>query len=192
MSTVYLSIGFPKTGSTAVQTFLRENEGLLEKEGYCFPDFTKVLGDGNRYRDRNAHFLAYNAGSLKLRDEAVIRQRGLQELGRLAQSFPNIILSDELLCKSSVRRKNFWTDLLEDFQKAGCELKVIVYLRRQDLFIESWWNERVKSKHFEAMTFTEFLEDGKIFEWPLDYYEFLKHTEKYIKRENLIPRVYDR
>lgn len=192
MATVYLGIGFPKTGSTAVQTFLRENQQLLEKKGYCFPDFTGVIGDGNRYRDRNGHFLAYNAGSLKLRDEAAIRGRALRELGRLAGKFPNIILSDELLCKSSVRRENFWTNVLEDFHKLGCELKVIVYLRRQDLFIESLWNERVKSKHFETQSFTEYLEDGKVFEWPLDYYEFLKKTEKYINRENLIVRVYEK
>ena len=32
MGTVHLSIGTPKTGTTAVQTFLRENEELLHKQ----------------------------------------------------------------------------------------------------------------------------------------------------------------
>lgn len=35
MATVYLAIGTAKVGTTAVQSFLRENEKNLEKQGYC-------------------------------------------------------------------------------------------------------------------------------------------------------------
>lgn len=37
MSTVYLCIGTPKTGTTALQSFMRENEKLLNEQGYAFP-----------------------------------------------------------------------------------------------------------------------------------------------------------
>ncbi len=33
MTNVYLSIGMPKTGATAIQTFLRENQNISENKG---------------------------------------------------------------------------------------------------------------------------------------------------------------
>ena len=60
MSTVYISIGTPKTGTTALQTFLRENENELNKQGYCYPMLE--LGIAPYYADRNGPFLAMGVG----------------------------------------------------------------------------------------------------------------------------------
>ena len=55
MPTLYLHIGTPKTGTTALQNFLPANEEVLEQHGICYPDF------GFRYAGlgvhRNGHFL---------------------------------------------------------------------------------------------------------------------------------------
>ena len=39
MPTLYLHIGTPKTGTTALQNFLPANEEVLEQHGICYPDF---------------------------------------------------------------------------------------------------------------------------------------------------------
>jgi hypothetical protein len=55
MTTLYLHIGMPKTGTTAIQNFLTDNAEALKKYGICYPDL------GFRYPSigipRNAHFL---------------------------------------------------------------------------------------------------------------------------------------
>ena len=39
MAKAYLHIGMPKTGTTAIQCFLRDNREELKKQGFCYPDF---------------------------------------------------------------------------------------------------------------------------------------------------------
>ena len=55
MKTVYLHIGMPKTGTTALQMFLPLNEEALSQNGFSYPlmpfEFENI---GKR---RNAHFL---------------------------------------------------------------------------------------------------------------------------------------
>ena len=49
MPTLYLHIGTPKTGTTALQNFLPANEEVLEQHGICYPDF------GFRYTGLGVH-----------------------------------------------------------------------------------------------------------------------------------------
>ena len=59
MTTVYLCVGLQKTGTSALQKFLRMNEAELMKQGYCYP-LLKLEID-KKYNDRNGHFLVYRA-----------------------------------------------------------------------------------------------------------------------------------
>lgn len=192
MGTVYLSIGTPKTGTTAVQTFLRENEGLLNKQGYCYPDFTSEFGKGNRYKNRNGHFLIFNEGNVFQFDEAAVQAKAFQILEDLAKRYENIILSDEEIWKIGTRRENFWQKTVGDFQKIGCELKVIVYLRRQDLFIQSLWNQNVKSRFvMRTESFEEYRTTDAFLNYPLDYFKHLSNIAEAVGKENLIVRPYE-
>ncbi len=191
MSTVYLNIGTPKTGTTAVQSFLRENESLLEQKGYCFPDLTPVTGK-RRYQDRNGHFLIHNAGNPQKQDGDLVREKGFRMLGELAQKYPNIILSDEELWKTGGRMKGFWPYMAEEFRKIGCEVKIIVYLRRQDLFIQSLWNQNVKSRYMRRTeSFEECMEKNLFSYFPLNYYEHLLKVNECIKKEDIIVRPFE-
>lgn len=192
MPTVYLSIGTPKTGTTAIQTFLRENEAFLNQQGYCFPDFTLEIGNGG-YRDRNGHFLIYNEGNEIQYDEDEIREEGFRAIGKLAKKYPNIILSDEELWKGSGKRSGFWADAKKGFEKIGCRLKVIVYLRRQDLFIQSLWNQNVKSKLVRRTeSFEECMANNLFSYFPLDYYEHLCGIAECVDKQDIIVRPYER
>ena len=191
MATVYLNIGTPKTGTTAIQSFLRENEALLNRLGYCFPELSHEVGIRG-YKDRNGHFLICNAGSRYQYDEVIVREKGFRAVERLAGKYSNIILSDEELWKSAGKREGLWQLIDEEFRKIGCEMKIIVYLRRQDLFIQSLWNQNVKSKYMRRTeSFEECMEQNVFRYFPLNYYRHLSRMTKYLKKENIIVRPYE-
>lgn len=193
MTTIYLCIGLPKTGTTATQTFLSENRDLLEKQGYCFPELK--TGTDSRFKNRNGHFLAYRSDhpdkEMKKQEENAIREKGFQLLEKLANTYPNIVLSDEAIWKISAQKKGFWEDITERFKAINCQLRVIVYLRRQDLFIQSLWNQNIKSQVKWTKKFDDFIEKKAYSYFPLNYYEQLTRIAGYIGQENIIVRVYE-
>lgn len=65
MATLYLHIGTPKTGTTAIQNFLPLNKSLLNEQGFCYPDFGYRYYGVNRYR--NGHFLVHRRKKLRSR-----------------------------------------------------------------------------------------------------------------------------
>lgn len=193
MSTVYLHIGTPKTGTTALQNFLPANEEILEKHGICYPDF------GFRYKGlgiyRNAHFLVVNhygeKGEKLIEKEREDYERGLDCLEECAKKFSKIILSDEGIWKQSVKEAdNFWEKLKEDFDKRNLDLKIIVYLRRQDLFVQSHWAQQVKEGR--CYDFNEYLEAPICKNYPLDYYAYFKVLSDVFGKDALIVRVFEK
>lgn len=55
MKTLYLHIGTPKTGTSAIQIFCKDNQEALKKQGYYYPIFDFKYF--NVKTVRNAHFL---------------------------------------------------------------------------------------------------------------------------------------
>lgn len=195
MTTVYISIGTPKTGTTALQSFMRENEKLLEKQGYSYPRFD--IGLKNIFRDRNGHFLVNNLTMNDFDEEQqkaqnVINEKAFKELKKIAEKYDNIILSDEQIWYRCNYTENFWQELVNNFKAINCQVKIIVYLRRQDQIIQSLWNQLVKMYQRKNRPFKESIEAGDFNYFPLDYYRHLKKIEKYIGKENLIVRPYER
>lgn len=194
MANVYLSIGMPKTGTTVIQTFLRENEGLLKSQGYSFPELK--VGVGSRYRNRNGHFLAYRCEDPDLeaakKKEADVREKAYGLLKAQAENYPNIILSDEALWKIGAKTNKFWENAVNSFSGIGCQLKVVVYLRRQDLFVQSLWNQNVKSEYVRwTVSFDEYIKRNGFAYFPLDYYKEIKKIAECLGSENVLVRVYE-
>ena len=60
MSTFYLHVGTPKTGTTAIQNFMKENQAVLEKHDYAYPLFYEYGMTGDEAGiARNAHPLIF-------------------------------------------------------------------------------------------------------------------------------------
>ena len=195
MTTVYLCIGMQKTGTSALQRFLRLNsEGELKKQDCCYP-FLK-LGIDKKYNDRNGHFLVYRAleleGEERKRRETEVKTKAFEILSEVAKEYSTIILSDELIWHRSQQIENFWSKTVEDFKKINCDVKFHVYLRRQDLFIQSLWNQSIKAMPRIEKSFQECMETNHFKYYPLDFYEHLQKISKAVGRENLIVRVYER
>lgn len=196
MTNVYLSIGMPKTGTTAIQTFLRENEKTLKRQGYSFPELK--VGVGGRYRNRNGHFLAFRCENPDLEakaakeKEAAVREKAYRLLKKQAEMYPQIILSDESIWKTGANTEGFWADAADNFAKIGCQLKVVVYLRRQDLFIQSLWNQNLKSERVRwTRSFDECIKKNRFSNYPMDYYKEIKKISEHLGSENVLVRVYE-
>ena len=189
MTTVYLCIGTMKTGTSSLQTFMRNNAQELENQGYCYP---KNQIPGRNIFNRNAYFLIYKPYTEEEPSEDEVRAKGMEQIEELAKEYDNIVLSDELIWHYSGRRKYFWHRTKEEFEKIGCQVKVVVYLRRQDELVQSLWNQNVKSGERWNITFKEFIDNKKYRYFPLDYYKKLTQISNIMGKENMIVRVYER
>lgn len=194
MPTLYLHIGTPKTGTTALQNFLPANEEVLEQHGICYPDF------GFRYAGlgvhRNGHFLVTcnykdEFGNRVPEKEEADYQEGLRKLEEVGKRFPKIILSDEGIWKQSITdRENFWERLNKDLKRIGFDIKIVVYFRCQNLFVQSHWAQKIKEGG--KYDFHEYLESPVFTEYPLDYYEYMHMLASIFGKEALIIRVFEK
>lgn len=192
MATLYLHIGIPKTGTTALQNFMAQNQEALQQHGICFPDF------GYRYPNigiyRNGYFLVapyITQDKQKYTDRPGNEyEEGLNKVAELAQKYDKIILTDEAIWKRSKNRPDFWPRLKEDLSKREISLRIIVYLRRQDLWVQSFWSQKVKTG--SGLSFHEYIASLKEIGYPMDFYAYMNMLSGIWGKDALIIRVYEK
>lgn len=190
MSTLYLHIGTPKTGTTAIQHFLASNKRILQSKGYIFPNFEMRFE--NVPPKRNAHFLidkVYNKEADTLDYKTQINQC-YESIYTALETYENVILTDEAIWHACIKIDNFWEDLNERIISRGHQLKLIVYLRRQDEFIQSYWKYKVLEK--ETGAFMKYVNSKKYAFFPLNYHTHLTSIAEKIGKDNIIIRVYEK
>lgn len=192
MSTIFIHVGTPKTGTSAIQFFCNKNRKLLKKKGVCYPNLGfEFPGIG---MERNGYFMNCREkgedGKRLHKKEAEIVKAGMNKLAGLLERFPNVVLSDEHFWNNKEMTAEKWAKYREQFAKMGAEIKLIVYLRRQDLLIQSYWAQQVK----ETMTasFKHYIDSGKYKYFNVDYYKRLEELAKGVGKENIIVRVYEK
>lgn len=192
MSTIFIHVGTPKTGTSAIQVFCSKNRKLLKSKGFCYPDMGfRFPGIGV---NRNAHFmnkkiLDEQKKRIPEEEEKLVAQ-GMEKIQRLLEKFPNIILSDEFFWNNKSLNSEKWKQYKEMFEAMGAQVKVIVYLRRQDLVIQSYWAQQVKETM--TMSFERYIESGKYKTFKVDYYKRLEEIAQAMGRENIVVRVYEK
>lgn len=195
MKTLYLHIGTPKTGTTAIQCLCEENQELLKEKGYYYPIFPyQFFNVSNR---RNGCFLY---GRMRDRDgnrDIEAEQNAYQDCMKHVQKafgkYDNIILSDEGLWTNGFREeKSVWERLKAQVDEGRFEVKVIVYLRPQEEFLYSWWSQRIKEcvGREDKLEWKDMLKQLPTIK--LDYYDMLQKIAKYIDKSNIIVRRFDR
>ena len=192
MKTLYVHIGTPKTGTKSIQSFCWENRQVLEKSGCCYPDLSALCPQCVPIK--NGHFLLEQEEE---REEGcgmpTAYTCGLAQVRKLFSSFDNVVLSDEGIYRETYRRRaSLWQELKDEGERAGFSVKIIVYLRRQDMFLESLWNQHIKMKKVSTseQSWEEFM-SAMPKSLQLDYYEKLESIASVLGRDHVIVRRFE-
>ncbi len=198
MKTLYLHIGTPKTATTSIQRFCDSNQQALEAHGYTYPDFP--FHYEHKGRSRNALFLTtqildQNGKRLRAQEEKNL-QEGYALIDDAFQKFDSVILSDEMiwhLTHPGRERAHLWEELKGKSREGGYSVKIIVYLRRQDCYCSSYWNQIIKKgvDPWQTRTWEEWLQNKGFLRF-LQYYEKLEGIAEVFGRENIVVRRFER
>lgn len=193
--------GIPKTGTTSLQRFLYENRVQLERYGWCYPDLRKELPNIHSWPDVIIKNVIFYKEAEKKEDGICYIRRGdlltntkewdeiwKQLLIHLEDN--NVIISDESL----------WYDIdtfLLEAKKKYNNIKLVVYLRKQDRSAESMWNQRIKGRRHCIETLWEFIDTdaaGKEID-SMEGFHYLKRLNRIgeiIGDSNVIVRVFEK
>lgn len=171
-----IHIGTPKTGTSTIQQFLSENQSQLNEAGFSYPIIQKgkfkyingaILDNYiiNGYVDKE------NAGWKAFWKDV----KGLLQNRYVIISWENISLSYNL--------NDFFSAVKNEYEN----ICVIVYLRRQDRYLESLWNQAVKFGACNKMSFYPWVSMRS-----LAYKEKIDTIAQGIGKENMLVRVYEK
>jgi len=148
----YIHIGLPKTATTTIQYFLTTHRDALLRRGVLYPR-SIAMSDGHAELHRvlglavEPESVPWLAGLRKQLDGEDVIASLLKETRRTEADI--VILSSEAL--AFMHRPAALRQAL-----APHPVRILIYLRRQDSFLASFYNQLIKSGLYAA-TFEEFL-----------------------------------
>lgn len=182
MKTIYLHIGTHKTASTALQTFFWKNRELLLQE-----DIQPINAiEGHKFY---SCFLWHHPWRAFLNAETDRTQWTEAFLEKLQNSNADkILISSEFF---SVLNKDLIGKLRHLFR--SYHVKIICYVRRQDLWLESFYQEIVKAEPVFSPPFDRWLELLPPFPTSIcNSYDMLKNWAEIFGKENLTVRPFEK
>lgn len=148
MGKIYVHCGLHKTGTTALQIVLGNHDDELRKAGFLFPRTGSIENFGPAQ-----HNIAWQLAN----DRRFNQSRGdLNALFAEIDGYKgNVILSSEDF-ESSLAHKDRLLPLLQLAQSMGRRIVFIVYLRNQNSYLESLYQEMLK--HGLADEYTDYFD----------------------------------
>jgi hypothetical protein len=174
MRKLFLHVGVHRTATTSIQRFMRANGEVLLGKGYLHP-----FGVARH----NAVVSRMRYGTLSVTEFAQDLQRRMDGKGGWVQA---AVVSDEDM--SMIEDFSLFAPLAEFF-----DVKVVVSLRRQDLWLESWYLQNLKwqwNPSLAHLTFDEFFAARGEFLW-IDYATRLGHYEAVFGPGSVIAGVFE-
>jgi len=184
---IYLHIGIPKTGTTAVQYFLKKNNQALLKQGVLIPK--SVLTPNNEIltlyaTKKTTNKLISRSKTWTKESVSNFPQKLNKEIAKHYNKINKIILTNEGL-SVSVTKKNEFEALKEIINIKDFQIKIILYLRRQDEYILSAYSTNVRRGRTSEFDISNPIN-------VLNYDKFLSNWESEFGFENIIVKVYDK
>lgn len=178
---VHLHIGTHKTGTTVLQQTLAENPQTLAQQGYLYP-----RAGWHQYAQ---HFLAFEKKGSVNTGMTFEGETAWSDLRQEIDQFDgnNIIISSEEF--STLTAPDKIIELKEELK--NYDIRVYIYLRRQDAIFESIYNQQTKdwlSPRIESIE--ECIACPEIIYPLFDYYAFLTRWASIFGKEHLAVRNY--
>jgi hypothetical protein len=192
MTTLYLHIGSEKTGTTSVQRFLRANRDLLARHAILFP---RAPGEENHMGLAVAAQTDFGPLRRKIfhvhtwpevEEFRAALKRNLQDELR-ARDYRSAIMSGEH-CSSRLTTEEEVQWLREFLREMFDDVRIIVYLRRQDEFLLSTYSTDVKGGAVHRLRVPE----GDVIERRYDLWNLVSRWANVFGRENVICRKYEK
>lgn len=167
MKTVYVHIGQSKTGTTAIQTALQnlQNQGILQAHNFNFLYIEHLINLTNKNMDQ----LLFNKCISQMQD-----------------FLKNSSANDCILSHENLSLPYIYTniELIEHFFKllSPYNVQILLYIRRQDILIESMWNQSYKH-----LTSTLEITHPKPY-----LFDCLKLYSSYVGKANINIRLFDK
>lgn len=181
MKKIFIHIGMPKTGTTALQGFFYLNKNKLNEYDILYPiEWGGIPGGKYKLTDGNIGPFYENV--------SMSNEEKASGIMKLMNENNSILLSTERIWLRPIG-----TDFLKALKKrAGKEVEIIliVYLRRQIEYLESQYKQSIKHRKFTGSIW-DFYHKNKMDEL-LDCKSILGKFEEIVGRNNLIVRVYEK
>lgn len=197
-----LHVGMPKTGTSIIQSHLQQNRDVLRDKGVFYP--VTISPDPGLYRTFESHHLLFYALAGQHPFDRFSPERFLARARRTGERYGmrTMLLSAENLWwmpTLSVREECFdpqvyWRDKVRYLKRVAeffspFEVTVVIYLRRQDHWVESWYNQQIKNGYAVSDELEAFVEEHDVY---IDLRRNLDLWAECFGRENLVVRVYER
>ncbi|MEH2230450.1 MAG: hypothetical protein V7K71_12530 [Nostoc sp.] len=189
MTTIYLHIGMPKTGTTCLQKALFNNREKLLENSYLYPSFG-IKYNAKEIVNRYCHnTLAHYLMGFENKDNALSKFTDLEELKREIDSInpKNVIISAEAFTCFEIFYQPETLAKIKYLLKEY-EIKIVIYLRKQDEFLESSYCYMVKLGACSVGIKELFNEYQYIF----NYYQILDNWADIFGYENIIVRRFEK
>lgn len=174
---IFLHIGSSKTGTTYIQNVFEHNRDALRQQGVLFPPISL---SANRFTAGHSDLLSLKA-QLNGTDPFV----WMAEESQNGPEVERVVLSSEYLLAMPYQLQRLKA-LFDDFP-----LSVVVYLRRQDDWLDSIYKEHTEGRHdFNTLSAEAFTEEQRLLE--LNYDKLLEPIVDIFGMEGLLLKVYER
>ncbi|MCV3353314.1 hypothetical protein OJP16_06220 [Campylobacter lari] len=189
--TAYVHIGIPKTGTTSIQNFLKQNYDLLIREGYLYPKSLRGFEEQYSREWFQHRELASIIKKSKVSGLTVEDTEKLKLFREEIFGFQKVIISSELLYDSLIdfdcilHCKNILKEL--GFKK----IKIIIYLREPAELFQSICSQSIKNCYDQHVCF-KLPEYSGILNHRCSYSKNLFNWGQVFGKENLIVKLFDK
>lgn len=172
--TIILHIGIHKTGTSSIQRFASENRDELRKRGLWYPSYAEI-GLADRY---GHHLLAHTIADVRTdRFSLDNAQQFIETIRANKAPGETVLISSEPMYRHVLgdpsehywsRRRKYINNLRDIIGES--DVKILAVFRRQDDFIQSFYQERIRKSQYHKR-FLPFLKEEELL---LDYHANLK------------------
>jgi hypothetical protein len=189
---IYLHIGTTKTGSTSIQMLLQENRAVLRRKNIAVYTFCRrERADVSCQMRGLVAYLSLGLSSFRTAKKSVEwYHRFLQELKD--ESADRVIVSEECLWDvvGSWRKRRRFRQFIDDL-RVFADVRVLVYLRRQDNFLMSAYQQNLKGGQLGGLTCRRWLLLSSGGKSRADYRRCLTWILSLIEKEHLTIRPFE-